>query len=321
LIIHFANTLVLVTDIQTRVSETSGKTDAIIQYQQAQEHARKRNAILDWLTPIDYSPQQEHYISMRQPGTCEWFLNSEEYQIWLATSNQTLFCPGPPGSGKTILTATVVDDIYTKLGSNNSTGIAYLYCDYRRQDEQKSEHLLANLLKQLSHGLTHIPEAVQALCDEYENRPRRPTLEDFSKTLYSVSMAYSRVFIIVDALDECQIRDGCRQQLLAAITKLQEKCRANIFITSRENHDILEAFKKHMRITAHDQDVQTYLAGQMNRLPSFVARNPLLQNEIKDTVAKAVNGMYVRLALSTRSSSRCLTFTSGFFSPGFISTP
>jgi nitrate/nitrite-specific signal transduction histidine kinase len=184
--------------------------------------------------------------------------------------------------------------------THSSTGIAYLYCDYRRKYEQTLEQLLANLLKQLAQGLPHIPKDVQALYSEYKSQPKRPTLDHITKALYSATMAYSNVFIIVDALDECQVQDGCRQQLLAAILKLQDECRANIFVTSRDSPEILEAFEKHTRITAKDEDVQTYLSGQMAGLPSFVRRNLALQSEIKETIAKFVDGMYVQVAYFKR---------------------
>jgi hypothetical protein len=76
-----------------------------------QEH----HAILDWLTPIDYASQQNDYLTRRQPGTGQWLLDSAEYQIWVPTSQQTLFCPGIPGAGKTILTSIVIDHLSTRF--------------------------------------------------------------------------------------------------------------------------------------------------------------------------------------------------------------
>jgi hypothetical protein len=35
--------------------------------------------ILDWLTPINYDPQQSDYLKRRQPGTGQWLLDSAEY--------------------------------------------------------------------------------------------------------------------------------------------------------------------------------------------------------------------------------------------------
>jgi hypothetical protein len=111
---------------------------------------QERQAILDWITPINYDPQQSDFITRRQAGTGQWLLDSAKYQAWLITSKQTLFCPGIPGAGKTILTSIVVNDLNTRFTANQNVGIAYLYCNFRQRDEQSAEGLLASLLKQLT---------------------------------------------------------------------------------------------------------------------------------------------------------------------------
>ena len=251
--------------------------------------------ILKWLAPIDYATQQSDYISRRQHGTGQWLLDSAEYQEWSKSPGKTLFCPGIPGAGKTILTAIVIDDIYSRSKCDTSVGIAYLYCDFRRQHEQKIEDLLANLLKQLAQQQASMPNGVQTLYDQYRNQPKRPSLDEILSILHSVSILYPRVYIIVDALDECQVTNGCRTRLLSGIFELQARVRANIFSTSRYNPEIVERFKKSisLEIRAKDEDVQIYLAGHMKRLPSFVLSSPDLQNEVKATISQAVNGMCV----------------------------
>ena len=86
--------------------------------------------IVDWLTPVDYGPQQTDYIGRRQPGTSQWFLDSSEFQAWLETNNQTLFYPDIPGAGKTILISIIVENLTTRFQSNKSIRIAYLYCNF-----------------------------------------------------------------------------------------------------------------------------------------------------------------------------------------------
>ena len=136
------------------------------------QHDQEHENILKWLTPINYATQQSDYIGRRQPGTGQWLLVSAEYQTWLNTPKRTLFCPGIPGAGKTILTAIVIDDLYTRFQCDASIGIAYLYCDFRRQHEQKTEDLLTNLLKQLAQKQASMPDGVQALYNQYRNQPK-----------------------------------------------------------------------------------------------------------------------------------------------------
>ncbi|OPB36500.1 hypothetical protein A0O28_0055790 [Trichoderma guizhouense] len=269
--------------------------DKLVNVQRNKDHQE----ILEWLTPIDYAHQQRDFMKIRQPDTGHWFLSSEEYQTWIESDKQTLFCPGVPGAGKTIMTAVVINNLYNRYKSDADIGISYLYCDYRRQNEQKAEDLVANLLKQLTQGRATMPDFIKTLYAEFRKKPERPSLRDLSEAMRSVCLLYSKVFIIVDALDECQTADSCRKSFLSEIFKLQEGTNVNFFATSRNIPDILEAFKQSssLKISARDEDVQKYLAGNMERLPPFVLRNPELQNEIKTIISKVANGMFLIVRL------------------------
>ena len=261
---------------------------------QSQDNQQRQN-ILDWLTPIDYATQQSDFISRRQAGTGQWLLDSAEFRAWLDADKQTLFCPGIPGAGKTILTSIVVEEVNTRFVSDGSVGIAFLYCNFRRQYEQKLADLLASLLKQFIQGLPSMPSSVKDLYDRHQAKRTRPSLDDISGSLQSVATIYSRVFIIADALDECQVSDGCRMRFLSEIFNLQAKCRASLFATSRIIPEITEKFREsiQLEIRASQQDVQRYLDGHMWQLPGCVLRSSELQDEIKAEIIKAVDGMYV----------------------------
>jgi Cdc6-like AAA superfamily ATPase len=259
---------------------------------------KERNArkeILNWLTPIDYAPQQSDYLRRRQPGTGQWLLDSEEYRAWLKSSKQTLFCPGIPGAGKTILTSIVVNDLLERSRNDLTIGVAYLYCNFRRRDEQKAEDLLANLLKQLSRKRSALPDCVKALSDKHKNEKTRSSFDEISRALQSVAAMYSQVFFIVDALDECQTSDGSRAKFLSELFALQTNCKANFFATSRFIPEIRENFEggPSVEIRATEDDVRKYLDSRICSLPAFVRRNPDLQEEIKTEIIKAVDGMYV----------------------------
>jgi hypothetical protein len=273
---------------------TSGLTRDNVTILVRNQEDQGRQAILDWITPFDYAPQQSDLISRRQAGTGQWLLDSAEFKVWLLIGKQTLFCPGIPGAGKTILASIVVQELITRFENDGSTGIAYLYCNYRRQHEQKPEDLFASLLKQLVQEQP-IPDSVKTLYDRHKDKRTRPSLDEISGVLQSVAATYSRVFIIVDALDECQIPDGHRQRFLSSLFNLQAKCEANLFATSRPISSIEKEFEgdSKLEIRASEEDVRKYLEGHMFRLPGFVVRSLGLQEEIKANIVKAVDGMYV----------------------------
>jgi Cdc6-like AAA superfamily ATPase len=257
---------------------------------------KEHQSILDWLTAIDYAPQQSDFINRRQEGTGRWLLDSTEFQEWLNTSKQTLFCPGIPGAGKTMITSIVVDELYTKFQNDASVGIAYIYCNFRRQREQKPADLLTSLLKQLVQEQRFVPESVKTLYERHKDKRTRPSFDEISKELHSVVADYSRAFIIIDALDECQVSDGGRQRLLAEMFNLQTKTGANLLATSRFIPETVKKFEGNstrLEIRASDDDLRRYLDGHISRLPSFVSRSPDLQNEVKTAIINVVDGMYV----------------------------
>ena len=118
----------------------------VIKRQDQQEHKE----VLDWLTPIDYAAQQSDFISRRQAGTGQWLLDSTEYRQWIATAKEALFCPGIPGARKTILTSIIVNDLLERFPADGLTAVYYIYCNFRRTEEQKLDDLLGSLLKQLA---------------------------------------------------------------------------------------------------------------------------------------------------------------------------
>ncbi|KAF8858382.1 hypothetical protein BDZ45DRAFT_397454 [Acephala macrosclerotiorum] len=263
--------------------------------QETRERQQEHDAILDWLTPFDYFAQHHDVVIRRQVGTGQWLLDSAEFQAWVGTDKLTLFCPGIPGAGKTILTSIVVDELTTRFSNDPTTGIAYIYCDFRRQDEQKIDNLLASLLKQLAESQPSLPGSVKDLYNRHKTKRTQPSLDEISKSLQAVTELYSRVFLVIDAIDECQLSNRCRLQFLSNIFNLQAKTKAKLFATSRPILDIEKEFKGclSLQILASDEDVKRYLNGNMSQLLTFVSSNPKLQEEITTEIVKAVKGMFL----------------------------
>jgi len=270
--------------------------------------------ILRWLTPIDYSSRQRDYIERRQEGTGQWLLDSPEFQTWLQTDKQTLFCPGIPGAGKTILTSIVVEELTNRFGEDKSIGVAYLYCNFQNQDMQKPKDFLASLLKQLAQSQSSLPDRVKSLHDKHKDKKTQPSFDEISGTLQSVTAMYSRAFIIIDALDEYRTTDD-RKRFLSKIFNLQSEYGANVFATSRLIPEITEKFEGSIsiEIRAFEDDMRKYLDSHMPPLPEFVGYSSErqkelqegLREEIKTEIAKAADGMYVDSYTKTKYANFC----------------
>jgi hypothetical protein len=139
------------TDIQESLHGVSKDIDRVL-------HSREQQAILDWLTSVDYSPQQNDFIGRRQEGTGEWLVESDKFQHWENNKKCILFCPGIPGSGKTMMVSIVVDHLFKKFGNDPGIGIAFLYFNFRQQQDQRLIDLFLSLLKQFSQRQPLFPE-------------------------------------------------------------------------------------------------------------------------------------------------------------------
>ncbi|KAI0817992.1 hypothetical protein GGR55DRAFT_685440 [Xylaria sp. FL0064] len=214
---------------------------------------------------------------------------------WIRGRSQTLFCPGNPRARKTILTSIIIDDLEQRFRNESTTTVAYVYCNYRRQHEQTVESLLSSLLKQLAQTQYSLPDTLEAIYKQHKKKRTRPSLDEISNALESVIHQVSRVFIVVDALDECQPLDGCRTKFLSTIFNLQSKTGLNIFATSRYIPDITVQFSRSLsiEIRATEHDIGRYLNDHLSELPKYVTNEPDLQTEITASITKAADGMFL----------------------------
>ncbi|PNP85039.1 hypothetical protein FNYG_01564 [Fusarium nygamai] len=274
---------------QILVHETMLQSDANIREVKRKMDRVEDVEILEWLTPVNYGPQQSDNFSQRQEGTGEWLLSSKEFQDWVETG-KTLFCPGVPGAGKTIITSIVINELTTRFGDDDTVGIAYIYGNYRRFDEQKLDHLLKSLLKQLVQGQSSMPASLKALYDKHKVSKTRASVEEVSATIQSIAGLYSRIFLLFDALDELKETDGCRNRFLDEIFKLQAQCSAKLFTTSRYIPEIMEKFEGSttIEIRAHDEDVLNFLNSKISQSGQLLQTN---REIIKTEITKAVDGM------------------------------
>ncbi|KAH8658346.1 nucleoside phosphorylase domain-containing protein, partial [Xylariales sp. PMI_506] len=261
--------------IENEISEVKKDTQRLV----FEQYNQKDVAVLDWLTPIDFGPQQSDNLKRLQKGTGKWFLDSDKFKTWFQNANQTLFCPGIPGAGKTVLTSAVIADLESKFGNERNICITYIYFNYTRQDEQAIEDVLASLVKQLLMAQSPLPKVVHDLYDQHSKKRTRPLADELIQTLQSVIAMFSKVFIVIDALDECQSSNGHRSKFISEMLMLQAKTRANLFVTSRFDAETEQRFKKFPRleIRASDEDIRSYIDDSMARFPSFILRDSNLQ--------------------------------------------
>lgn len=139
------------------------------------------------------------------------------------------------------MTSIVINHLDTEFKTDADTGITYLYFNFREQYQRSN--IFASPLKQLAWRRSAIPENMQRLYKNHRGRGTRPSLDEILRELQSIFACYQRVFIIIDALDECRISDGGRTKFLTEILSFQASAGANLFVTSRIDLQISKLFE------------------------------------------------------------------------------
>lgn len=249
--------------------------------------------ILEWLSPTDFPAQQFDIINRRQEGTGQWFLDAPQVATWLSQNQATLFCPGIPGAGKTMVAAIAIDYLLKSVQSS-SQGVAYIYFNYKAQEEHDTSKMLAAILKQLVHARPSLVGPVKQLHERHADRGTRPSSDEVFNALQDVLGHYPTVYIVVDALDECQDSDGTRRRFSTKLRDLQARWDIRLMVTSRSIPEVVEWFEEapKLEVRASNEDVKQFLAGQIFRLPRCVQRDSALQEIVQEKIAEAVDGMY-----------------------------
>lgn len=250
--------------------------------------------LLDWLSPINSAAKHADVSKLRKGGTGKWFLETDEFQKWFKqyentdVAERTLLCYGSQGAGKTILMSTVIDEIRRQSQEDDMVGLAFFYCHYRHKIT--AEEILSSFLKQLVLKKTS-PEIISLLRAQKRNETR-PSIKEAKNMLRSVMSSFSKIFVVVDALDECILR-GELHILFRKLFALQKNQSLGLIVTSRNIPDITDIFKgtPSLEITAHDADITKLLESRKKVLPSCVQKDPELKSEVFHAIINAAKGM------------------------------
>ena len=252
----------------------------------------RHEMIMQWLSPTDFPALQNDIISQKQEGTGQWFLNSPEFGEWLQGHSKTLFCPGIPGAGKTMMAASVIDYL-RKLMLTDNAGLAYVFCMYKAQIDQSARGLLSALLKQLVQSRPDIAALATNLYSMHSKPGSRPQLDEISDALLSICSQYPKVYIVVDALDEYSDEGRARSDFVRNLLSLPPKADIRILFTSRFIPEVTQDFQSTptLEVRANDEDVRRFVAGQVPHLPKCVQRDDELKKIVLDKIVEAVDGM------------------------------
>lgn len=189
--------------------------------------------------------------------------------------------------------ASLVIDHLQQVSDEEKVATVYLYCDYKRQDEQTPLNLTTSVTKQLLQHQDSIPENILKIYQNHRWKGTRPGFEEVSEMAGSSMASLSRLYLIVDALDELGNSGQVRQTLIGRLRLLQDLHHFNLMTTSRYIPSLALDFHRPLCIDvrASPEDIRRYVEGHISVLKNCVKKDLELQVTIASAIVDAVEGM------------------------------
>ncbi|KXX75528.1 Vegetative incompatibility protein HET-E-1 [Madurella mycetomatis] len=139
-------------------------------------------------------------VDDRLEGTCQWFLNHENFHQWLKVESGPLLVSADPGCGKSVLAKYLIDRALPRSAPDAS--ICYFF--FKDQDQNTARQALCALLHQL---FSHKPLLIHHAMPKYEKDGQ--ALINTTASLWDIlgssvlDLEAGSVIFVLDALDEC----------------------------------------------------------------------------------------------------------------------
>ncbi|KAF8064001.1 hypothetical protein FPV67DRAFT_1420628 [Lyophyllum atratum] len=256
-----------------------------------------------WLAPVDQNSRYKALRNQWQAGTCEWIARDGLLEPWLSSPGSSLWLYGISGSGKSVLVSSVIDYLWRRKSSEEIT--LFHFCDFSNSESTDPINVLRTLLAQL---LKHCEgsdssDILEDLSGKQSRGESPPSILDDLVDLLRRACATShwrRVFIVIDALDECS-RDE-REDLLGELVQLAPQSdRISLFVTSRREQDILEIFGNGVNMTeialtdhqgSMQHDIARHVSVQLEKRKRLQALPEHVKDKIKNTLLDRADGMF-----------------------------
>ncbi|KAH9060256.1 hypothetical protein EDB87DRAFT_622937 [Lactarius vividus] len=291
-------TRLMATEAKSVVKQTANSVDEL-------KWNHIKQLLRAWLSPAD--PSTNHNIARKaqHKGTAVWFFRGSIFIEWRSTGS-LLWIHGKPGSGKSVICSSVIQDIVAVCEAGSAI-MAYFYFDFRDLKKQSRHDLLLSLVSQLSTRSSPCCDVLHHVYKTHEDGSRQPsddTLKECLKEMLRL-LGQGPTFIVLDALDECPDSSGIpspRHEVLQLVEELVDLRLQGLHIcaTSRPEVDIravLEPLAFHSVSLHHESgqqtDISDYIRSVVNS-PSSMAMRRWRADDRKlviETLTERADGM------------------------------
>ena len=277
----------------------------------------------DWLDDV--------WIEDHSEGTCEWILDSQEFDSWLRQSGSEpiIWIRGDPGRGKTVLAKFVYRQLNEIVLRDASPPLAKIIqsASTIRKSKPASFQVLAYFLdsgnSMRNSGLSVVQSLLYQVLSAHQKffryvhgkqlfrRPQRGNLGQYMELLSAMlqDKALSETVIVLDALDECE--ESSRSLLIKTLKTIASQPKVKVLITSRSvpTMEVEPSIKINLDYPNEhvDRDINRYVATAVRDLVRERRLPVQLEIEIASKLLNVPSKSFLWVQLALQSIAKSLT--------------
>ncbi|KAI1361464.1 hypothetical protein F5Y08DRAFT_342646 [Xylaria arbuscula] len=214
-----------------KLNEIAGDTSRIEQVQTEEAKKISVKRLLEWLDPPHFAEEFESSKRVRQEGTATWLLDDPQFLAWrdiIPTPASTMtgrkkmppwvmWINGNPGWGKTILAASVIEEILSETSSPNTYECLYYFFSFRDPAraglDSAYRAALAQLLHRHSDDLALINMFLFMKFDVSSSGQMHASLNEVESLMRACATQLGGFNLILDGIDEATDAEGLTSKL------------------------------------------------------------------------------------------------------------
>jgi hypothetical protein len=269
---------------------------ANIEEAKAARRAQEADRLLDirrdinrWICPSNVEDDLARRRSDYMPGSCDWIVSASDFQKLVGSDcHYNLKVQGRPGSGKSIAASFMVQN----LQETTKNTVLYFFCDNSDAEKRLSLQILRTVLWQL---LQHDTTLYELLMPWY-HRSGRPYADSevqicamFKAAVAATQM--SSLFLIIDALDECENPSEFLRTIEAARST---SCVLKMILLAREDpalNKLLSSCNAALSMESNHQPLDAYVCERLAKMQIF--RSIELRTRTADSILRASEGLWL----------------------------
>ncbi|KAF2789052.1 hypothetical protein K505DRAFT_99080, partial [Melanomma pulvis-pyrius CBS 109.77] len=253
-------------------------------------------------------------------GSCDWILHDAAFaQWWEDDESRILWIHGDPGKGKTMMMMALTEEIARRVGNtpDRKAATAFFFCQNTVPELSNAAAIVRGLTFLLA---TEQPALRRHLAKEYAEAGERlfegfNVLPSLWRTLASMAQdaSVSRLYLLVDALDECE-QDLLRTFLHLA-TSPTASCKIKWVFTSRNIQSIQEQllhvnFSHHTSLEVNSSRVSeavvSFIRSKVDLLAKQKSYSEALKQQVRRDMEARADGTFLWAALVCKELERVM---------------